>query len=269
MDRRRFLRIAGAAGTMACAAPWRTVRAAQGVRLHERPTRPTVSIEPGTHRLGLGRSRDGLLYVPKGIDPRALSPLLVMMHGAGNQARAMQFTFPLAEEFRVVVLAPDSRGTTWDAILGMAGVETDSCIEIGPEHASAANDWYGPDVRFLDRALAHTFARCAIDPTRMALGGFSDGASYALSLGLSNGDLFRSILAFSPGFISSVRPVAKPRVLVSHGTRDRVLPIGAASRVIVEQLRKDRYDVTYREFEGDHSVPPAVARDGFAWFLKR
>jgi phospholipase/carboxylesterase len=35
----------------------------------------------------------------------------------------------------------------------------------------------------------------------VALGGFSDGASYALSLDLTNGDLFASLIAFSPGFI--------------------------------------------------------------------
>lgn len=31
--------------------------------------------------------------------------------------------------------------------------------------------------------------------------GFSDGASYALSLGLPNGNLFSHIVAFSPGFM--------------------------------------------------------------------
>ena len=66
------------------------------------------------------------------------------------------------------VLAPDSRGTTWDAI----------------------REGFGDDVTFIDRALEHVFARVSIDPARVTVGGFSDGASYALSLGLANGDVF-------------------------------------------------------------------------------
>jgi predicted esterase len=40
-----------------------------------------------------------------------------------------------------------------------------------------------------------------VDRSAICCSGFSDGASYALSLGLSNGDLFSHILAFSPGFM--------------------------------------------------------------------
>ncbi len=55
--------------------------------------------------------------------------------------------------------------------------------------------------------------------------GFSDGASYALSIGLTNGDLFTHVVAFSPGFASPVTYTGKPPVFVSHGTHDEVLPI--------------------------------------------
>ena len=49
---------------------------------------------------------------------------------------------------------------------------------------------YGSDIAFIDRALAQIFNRNAIDPSKVAIAGFSDGASYALSVGLTNGDLF-------------------------------------------------------------------------------
>jgi predicted esterase len=86
----------------------------------------------------------------------------------------------LADEAGLVLLAPESRGTTWDVLRG----------------------GYGPDVAFIDRALEQTFGRYAVDPRRLAVGGFSDGASYALSLGITNGDLFGHVLAFSPGFMA-------------------------------------------------------------------
>jgi predicted esterase len=38
----------------------------------------------------------------------------------------------------------------------------------------------------------------AIDPARVAIGGFSDGATYALSLGLINGDLFKRVAPSHP-----------------------------------------------------------------------
>ncbi|MGZ4788523.1 MAG: hypothetical protein ACXVZX_08375 [Terriglobales bacterium] len=40
-----------------------------------------------------------------------------------------------------------------------------------------------------------------MDPARIAIGGFSDGASYALTIGITNGRLFTHIVAFSPGFM--------------------------------------------------------------------
>jgi phospholipase/carboxylesterase len=39
--------------------------------------------------------------------------------------------------------------------------------------------------------------------------------------------VFSSAIAFSPGFVAVAvaEPVGRPRVFVSHGTQDRVLPI--------------------------------------------
>jgi predicted esterase len=99
----------------------------------------------------------------------------------------------------------------------------------------------------------------------VTLGGLSDGATYALALGLVNGDLFTRLVAFSPGFLKQVDRNGRPRVFVSHGTGDTVFYIGTSSRAIVQQLRGEGYDVTYREFDGGHEVPDAIARDAFAW----
>jgi poly(3-hydroxybutyrate) depolymerase len=49
-------------------------------------------------------------------------------------------------------------------------------------------------------SITHTL-QCTVDPQRICVSGFSDGASYALSLGLANGDLFTHVAAFSPGFM--------------------------------------------------------------------
>jgi phospholipase/carboxylesterase len=171
--------------------------------------------------------------VPTGL-PEGPVPLLVLLHGASSTARnILPIAAREAERHGILVLAPQSRGYSWDVILG----------------------GFGPDVAALDELLAQVFDRFPVDPDRVAIGGFSDGASYALSLGLVNGELFRSILAFSPGFVAPGRRQGRPRVFISHGTADTVLPIDRCSRRIVPLLRAEEYDVDYREFRGAHEVP--------------
>jgi hypothetical protein len=89
---------------------------------------------------------------------------------------------------------------------------------------------YGPDVEFIDQALKQMFDRLPVDARRLAVTGFSKGASYVLSVGLPDGDLFTHVIAFSPGFASPAAYRGKPPVFVSHGTRDEVLPIDRCSR---------------------------------------
>ena len=190
----------------------------------------------GLHRLGIGRSRDGLVYVPA--SARGAAPLLVMLHGAGaDGSQAIHLVRAAADARGVIVLAPDARGPTWDLLRGRFGV----------------------DVRFLDEALAHVFARHAIDAARIGIGGFSDGASYALSLGLANGDLFALVLAFSPGFVAPLDRAGAPRIYVSHGRADAVLPLDRCSGRIVPALVRDGYDVHYDELDAAHEVPAAAA----------
>jgi predicted esterase len=147
----------------------------------------------------------------------------------------------------MIMLAIESRGTAWDLI--QFGV-------------------FGPDLPFIDEALAFTFDRCLIDRDRLCLMGFSDGASYALSLGTSNGDLFTHLLSFSPGFWRIAQPqVGKPLIFISHGTEDQILPLQATRDGIVPDLRSQGYDVTYEEFVGPHIVPREIAQAAFDWFL--
>jgi predicted esterase len=83
-----------------------------------------------------------------------------------------------------------------------------------------------------------------------------------------NGDLFTAIIAFSPGFVVASTTTGRPRIFVSHGIADPILPIDATSRRLVPELQSAGYDVTFREFEGGHTVPPEVADEGFAWWVR-
>jgi len=200
----------------------------------------------GLQPLDLAPDRDGLRLVPAGYSPDRPAPMVVVLHGAGGTAeQGMALLQGLAEEAGVILVAPASRGRTWDVVLG----------------------GFGPDVEYIEQALRQTFERYAVDPARVAVSGFSDGASYALSLGLANGELFSAVLAFSPGFSAPEDEQGRPRVFVSHGTADQVLPIDRTSRRIVPRLRANGYDVRYEEFAGPHVVPPEIAAEALSWFL--
>ncbi len=248
MSRRDFVKV----GLAVAAAP-ALARCSNGTgplgspRLSARPGTPTGTPTLGESFLGLGTAnRDGVLYVPQSYSPDTPMPLFVALHGASGAGSAWQSYYTRSEARGMVFLAPDSRSYTWDLVLG----------------------GFGPDVAFLDEALAYTFAHCAIDPAHIVLGGFSDGASYALSLGVCNGDLFSHLIAYSPGFFHPGTPiVGTPPVFISHGTEDTVLPVSSSRDVIVPELRDAGYDVTYREFTGPHSVPADISETALDWFL--
>lgn len=244
LDRRSLLR--GIAASLAgmwingcTSAP--TVPETRRPRLSARPHTPGFTIQPGVHDLSSTLNSDVTLYVPEGYDPQVPLPLFIALHGAGPSRDMMHNFYPVADEASVLLLIPKSRARTWDMIVG----------------------GYGPDITTLDRALEYTFDNCAVAPNAVILGGFSDGASYALSVGLQNGDLINWITGFSPGFARVDEFVGKPEVFISHGTQDAILPV-ALSRQIVAELRQLDYKVTYREFEGPHTIPLELLREALS-----
>jgi predicted esterase len=183
-------------------------------------------------------------YVPAPADGRPYR-LVLLLHGAGGACRqALDLLLPVADQHRLLLVAPQASASSWDLIL----------------------DGYGPDVRRIDRLLGQVLDSYPVE--RLAIAGFSDGASYALCLGLTNGDLFDSVVAFSPGFAAPLVTHGQPRVFVSHGTRDAVLPIDRCSRRLVPRLRTLGYDVTYDEFAGGHEVPEAVVHGATSWLSR-
>jgi predicted esterase len=193
--------------------------------------------------LGLDRDRDAILQLPRSGRNTPL-PLLLFLHGATQSAEDMFWYLDSApDEAGVAILAPNARDTTWDAI----------------------TDTFGPDVQFVNRALQRVFDTVVIDPARIVIGGFSDGATYGIALGLINGDLFKRVLGCSPGFVIDGPSQGHPSFFISHGTRDNILPIDRCGRRVAADLRARGYEVTFREFDGRHEIPRDVMREGLRW----
>lgn len=234
LTRRSFLH-GGALAAISCAVtePQRDDRH----RLRARPGAVTATpLTPGRLSTIVGATLvDG--YLPPARRPGPI-PCFVFLHGALRNVpayvRALQ---PALDETGVLMVAPHANGNTWDLLM----------------------EGYGQDVLGIDAILRWLFARVEVDPNRVCLAGFSDGATYTLALGRANGDLFTRLAAFSPGGLLQTPVVGKPPVHVVHGTTDDVLPYAHARDVIVPTLRADGYQVSFESFDGGHGVPVGLA----------
>ena len=210
-------------------------------------TRPPLSAPPAAEtRSGVLTLAGGAYaYLPKTLTG-APAPLLVGFYGAGGQASDMLESFRAdADRDGFILLIPTSKAPTWDMI-------EDLKSRLGAE--MNVQPRFGKDLKALDLALGDLFAKVAVDPARIGVIGFSDGATYALSVGTANPQLFHTVIAFSPGaaFIGKFDPTQ--RIFISHAEGDPVLPY-STTRGLVARLRVKKMPVTFVKFKGGHEVP--------------
>ena len=200
----------------------------------------------GQSRLGLSDDgRDGTLFIPKSYKPGTKMPLVIMLHGFSGWGDNQRRLFDLAEELGFIVVAPESRDITW-----------------GKEAPG-----FDQDVRYIGAAFRHVGSIVDVDFDRVALGGQSDGAGYALTMGLAYGDTFNHLIILAGGgLIEPIRRQGKPKIFMAQGVKDTTMPPDVSGRKNYKLL-KDDYDVTYREHEGGHGTPLAITREALLWFL--
>lgn len=205
-----------------------------------------AALAPGRHSLGLSETRDAVLYVPDGLPTDPPVALFVMFHGAGGfPEKVLPFIEPHADQHKFLVLAPHSTFPTWDIVIG----------------------GNGPDLERLQAALRLVAARYRLDARHVAFAGFSDGASYALSIGVTNGDIASHVIAFSGGFMSIFVQEGQPKIFIAHGLIDEQLPIATSGRQNANKLKAAGYDVQYVEFDGLHIIEPGVVARAIDFFL--
>jgi phospholipase/carboxylesterase len=170
-----------------------------------------------------------------------------MFHGAGGfPEKVLPFIEEHAERGKFLILAPHSMHATWDIVIG----------------------GHGPDLERLQLALTEVTSHYRIDRDHLAFAGFSDGASYALSTGITNGDIASHVIAFSGGFMSIFTQEGAPKVFIAHGLVDEQLPIETSGRANATRLKNAGYNVQYVEFNGLHVIQPAIVAMAVEYFLK-
>ncbi len=224
------------------------------LRLRVEPRRPEAPVPLSAERLvkisnGITW---GYLLLPESIDPARTYPLLTVLHGAGRQDELLLRAYRDEPAARgAVFLIPRSAQPTWDLLVG------------GARH----------DLDFLEHAYAEIYRRVPVDHARQALIGYSDGASYALAVGLSNPRLFAAVMGWAAGFVvfdsAGVEPTdPRPRILLEHGTHDAVFPFEHVALRNCEILRRLGYEVTFRVDEGGIHWPSREFQTAaLDWFL--
>ena len=201
-------------------------------------------------------SDDALFYRPATL-PDGPRPLLVILHGYGqDHAEFIRMFEPWADHCGAILFAPKHKKKTWDIIA------TAQALQGRRNPPRNIPRTFGSDAAQIDAHLKTLFAAAPVDPTKVALLGFSDGASYGLSLGLPNPGLFPWIIALAPGFALWPDKVGlNQRVFVTHGTRDSRLDFANTRDGIVKPMRDAGMKVEFREFDGDHVFRAADVRE--------
>ena len=220
---------------------------AYAIPAEAQPPAFALSATPAATALTLpaGISKIGTAWVYRPANASGAMPLMVALHGAGGDARRfLEVMRGAADRHGFAVIAPQSEGPTWDLVRQRR---------------------FGPDVQRIDAVLTELFAKLPVDRERLIVAGFSDGASYALSLGVANPQLFRSILALSPGFTwVPSRGDPTQRIVIAHGRRDEILPPANIDKHIVPDLSRAGYRPQVRWFDGRHTIDRRALDEGLA-----
>jgi predicted esterase len=166
-----------------------------------------------------------------------------------------------AERCDCLLLSVQSAGATWDTV---------GLVARAGAGRVTADRLYGADTGRVERALGIALRSGDVDRHSVLLAGFSDGASYGLSLGIANPGVFRGVVAIAPGF--HLEPAAidpRQRLFVAHSPQDRTLPFARTRDATVGPLKRAGFNLRFRPFEGGHRIDPRVLAEGVDFVLGR
>ncbi|MEX2160456.1 MAG: PHB depolymerase family esterase [Anaerolineales bacterium] len=211
------------------------------------PAAAGPEIEPGNYLLSLGDQtgqRNVIVHIPPAYDGGAKLPLLIVLHGGGQNAEGIQRLSEMdgdADEYGFVVAYPDGSGRLEDRVLTW---NAGHCCEYAMEQGV-------DDVAFLGLLIDSMVSHYSIDSDRIYITGISNGGMMAYRAGAELADKVAAIAPIaatvggrSPDSSVDVvipAPAAPVAVIAFHGMQDHNVPyeggIGPAA------LSVGRYDL--------------------------
>ncbi|MCE9582648.1 MAG: tetratricopeptide repeat protein [Planctomycetes bacterium] len=204
---------------------------------------------------------------PKGFDSKKEYGLLLLLHGRGDTAD--HFLGNVADwggdDFIVAAVETPY-------VLGLPGGRAGRCWapwESGKENTATA---YKLSADTVGRTLDALKKSYKLDPKRVFVLGFSEGAFMSAHCALLLADKIAGAIVISGGYDPSLvtdADFAKAkglRILVAHGTSDSTVPFGSGKK-LKEALDSHGVPVEFFPFEGGHQIPKTV-RDGVGGWIR-
>jgi phospholipase/carboxylesterase len=199
------------------------------------------------------------LHQPAGEPPASGYPAIVAIHGRGSHAGDLIELAPYfgADWLTITPQAPQALGF---------GYHWYEVLRVGdPEPQGFARS-----IDLLQQFIAGLPSAYPIDPQRIFLMGFSQGAVMSFALGLTEPQRYAGIVAMS-GYIApqtqqeaNTARLANLPILITHGTHDTVIPI-SFGRAAQAWLDETPAHVEYHEYPMGHQVSEASLSDVVRW----
>ncbi len=193
--------------------------------------------------------------------------IVVLLHGLGADGRDLiQLAPELARHLPdAVFYAPDAPEP---CDMAPVGRQWFSLRDMRPETLARGAERAAP---LLDRYLDHLLARHDLEPQRLGLVGFSQGAMMALHVGLRRTARLGAVAAYSGALVAPERLAAelksRPPVLLVHGDADEVVPAELMFAAL-EALQRAEVPVQWLLRQGlGHGIDP-VGLDAGGRFLR-
>jgi phospholipase/carboxylesterase len=205
---------------------------------------------------------DHLVFLPES-DGKSF-PTIIAMHGRGADENDLPPVLLALEIPNLLIVTPRAPfalpygGYVW--------------YDFGQE-AMPDQETFRTGIRLLEKFVEEVKAGYPVDPKRLILMGFSQGAMMAYAVGLVNPPQSRGIAALS-GYIPQLsnlplqlHNLAGFPIFISHGENDPVIPV-RFGREAEKLLTGAGANVTYREYAMGHEIREETIRDLKQWLTQ-
>jgi polyhydroxybutyrate depolymerase len=180
-----------------------------------------------------GDTRDSVIHLPAQYDPAAAYPLMLVFHSNGGTGAAMERISnfdTVADQSGFIVAYPDSVGAEW--VL------------------SGQNS----DVGFTMQLIQSIESAYHVDPTRIYVSGYSQGAGLAQQVGFCDPTVVAGVADvaenLNPGWQSVCRPSAPLTYVEFHGTGDPISPYYGGSSATGTIYSSQQTATTWAQVDG-------------------
>lgn len=207
-------------------------------------------------------------HVPGGEGP---FPTLIALHGWGASAHDLLGLSPILHGGRAIVLCPQGPVAFQPGPQMPTGYGWFPLSPGRPPDRTAISMSQGLIEIFIDDACE----RYPIDPRKLVLVGFSQGAFMAFLLALNDPARYAGLLAMSSWLPDELADEIAPQsahellpTLMIHGTEDPMIPIDRAYATRDALLRL-KVPVAFREFPMGHEIRPEALREIVGWLEEK